>query len=113
MFVNDNYARMVNAVTGWDLGVPDLERIGERICNLERAFNCREGVSRADDTLPWRVQHEPIPEGPSQGMHCPPDELNRMLDEYYALRGWTPNGIPIPERLLALGLDSALAARPA
>jgi aldehyde:ferredoxin oxidoreductase len=107
MYLNDNYVRMVNAVTGWDLDVAELERIGERICNLERLFNCREGISRKDDTLPWRVQHEPIPDGPSKGMYCPPEELSRMLDEYYDLRGWTRDGIPTRDRLTALDLECA------
>jgi aldehyde:ferredoxin oxidoreductase len=107
MYLNDNYVRMTNAVTGWDLDVAELERIGERICNLERLFNCREGISRKDDTLPWRVQHEPIPDGPSKGMHCPPEELSRMLDEYYDLRGWTRDGIPTRDRLSVLGLECA------
>ena len=108
MYLNDHYVRMVNAATGWDLDLPELERIGERICNLERALNVREGISRKDDTLPWRVQHEPIPDGPSKGMYCPPEELDRMLDEYYDLRGWTPDGIPTPERLRDLGLGFAV-----
>jgi aldehyde:ferredoxin oxidoreductase len=110
VFLNDNYVRMVNAATGWGLDLAELTRIGERIVNLERAFNCREGISRRDDTLPWRVQHEPIPEGPSKGMHCPPEELDRMLDEYYDLRGWTRDGIPTPERLNALDLAAAIPA---
>ena len=110
LYLNEHYVRMINAATGWDLDLQELERIGERICNLERLLNVREGISRKDDTLPWRVQHEPIPDGPSKGMHCPPEELDRMLDEYYDLRGWTRDGIPTPERLHALGVD--LAARP-
>jgi aldehyde:ferredoxin oxidoreductase len=108
MYLGEPYVRMVNAATGWDLDLAELERIGERICNLERVLNVREGVTRKDDTLPWRVQHEPIPDGPSQGMHCPPEELDRMLDEYYELRGWTTDGIPTPERIRALGLDFAI-----
>ncbi len=108
MYLNESYVRMINAATGWDLDLPELERIGERICTLERAFNVREGVSRKDDTLPWRVQHEPIPDGPSKGTFCPPEQLDRMLDEYYELRGWSKDGIPTPERLRALGLDFAI-----
>jgi aldehyde:ferredoxin oxidoreductase len=108
MYLNDSYVRMITAATGWDLDLAELERIGERICNLERAFNVREGVSRKDDTLPWRVQHEPIPDGPSKGTFCPPEELNRMLDEYYELRGWSKDGIPTPERLRALDLEFAI-----
>ena len=108
MYLNESYVRMINAATGWDLDVAELERIGERICTLERAFNVREGISRKDDTLPWRVQHEPIPDGPSKGTFCPPEELDRMLDEYYELRDWSKNGIPTPERLRTLGLEFAI-----
>ena len=108
LFLNDNYVRLIHAATGWELDLPELERIGERICTLERAFNVREGITRKDDTLPWRVQHEPIPDGPSKGCYCPPEELDRMLDEYYDLRGWTREGIPTAERLRALGLDFAI-----
>jgi aldehyde:ferredoxin oxidoreductase len=103
LFVGEPYAAMVRAVTGWDVTVDELERAGERIVNLERVFNTREGVRRSDDTLPWKVMHEPIPDGPSAGMYCPPDELDAMLDEYYRLRGWDPDGVPTPARLAALG----------
>jgi len=64
----------------------------------------REGVRRSQDVLPYRVMYEPVPEGMHKGMHCPPDELNAMLDAYYALRGWTSEGIPTPEKLASLGL---------
>jgi aldehyde:ferredoxin oxidoreductase len=104
LYVEEPYARMVRAVTGWDVTVEELERIGERVINLERLFNVREGVRRKDDVLPWRVMHEPIPDGPSAGMHCPPPELSMMLDRYYALRGWDADGVPTPDRLAALGL---------
>ena len=102
--LNEHYPRMINAVTGWDLSLQEVERIGERIWNLERAFNVREGVGREQDALPHRVMHEPVPEGMHQGMHCPPEELGGMLDAYYALRGWTPDGVPTAERLRSLEL---------
>jgi len=104
LYVDEPYARMVRAVTGWDMTAEELERVGERVINLERLFNVREGVRRKDDVLPWRVMHEPIPDGPSAGMHCPPEELSMMLDRYYALRGWDADGVPTRERLGALGL---------
>ncbi|PYN35515.1 MAG: aldehyde ferredoxin oxidoreductase [Candidatus Rokuibacteriota bacterium] len=104
LFIGDPYATMVRAVTGWDVTADDLERVGERIINLERLFNVREGVRRAQDVLPWKVMHEPIPDGPSAGMHCPPAELAAMLDDYYALRGWDADGVPTAGRLAALGL---------
>jgi len=110
LFVNDAYAGLVSAVTGWPMDAAELETIGERIVNLERMFNVREGVRRADDVLPWKVMHEPIPDGPSAGMYCPPAELGEMLDAYYALRGWDPDGVPTPERLAALSLDALAGA---
>jgi aldehyde:ferredoxin oxidoreductase len=67
--------------------------------NLERLFNVREGVRRHADVLPWKVMHEPIPDGPSAGMYCPPAELSAMLDEYYRLRGWNADGVPEPSRV--------------
>lgn len=104
LFLGDPYAEMVAAVTGWDVTADELERIGERVINLERLFNVREGVRRSADVLPWRVMHEPIPAGPSAGMACPPAELAEMLDEYYRLRGWDDDGVPTPARLAALGV---------
>jgi aldehyde:ferredoxin oxidoreductase len=104
LFVGEPYAAMVRAVTGWDVTADELEQVGERIINLERLFNVREGVRRRDDVLPWRVMHEPIPAGPSAGMYCPPAELEAMLDEYYRLRGWDADGVPTAGRLATLGL---------
>jgi aldehyde:ferredoxin oxidoreductase len=102
--VSGSMVKAVNFVTGWGIDVEGLERIGERIYTLERLINCRRGVRRKDDVLPWRVMHEPIPDGPCQGRYCPPEELERMLDRYYALRGWSPDGVPTPEKLSELGL---------
>jgi aldehyde:ferredoxin oxidoreductase len=110
--LNAHYPRMINAVTGWNLSLEDVERIGERIWNLERAFNVREGVSRDQDTLPYRVMHEPVPDGMHKGMHCPPDELQAMREAYYALRGWSPEGIPTQEKLQSLGLAAVVGVLP-
>ena len=102
--INEGLASMVNAVTGWNLSAEELEKIGERIYNLERLINVGRGAGRKDDTLPYRVMHEPIPDGPVKGRYCPEEKLNEMLDQYYALRGWTRDGIPTPEKLAELGL---------
>jgi len=109
MLLNDAFPQMVNGVTGLSLTTEDLEHVGERIINLERAFNVREGIRRKDDLLPYRVMHEPIPLGPSKGRYCPPDELDRMLDDYYALRHWSRDGVPTKERLAALELQDVIA----
>ncbi|MFB6361263.1 MAG: aldehyde ferredoxin oxidoreductase family protein [Halobacteriales archaeon] len=103
--LNERYVEALNHATGWDLDLEDLERIGERIYNLERLVNDgRDVASRETDDLPYRVKHEPIPEGPAAGMHCPPEELDRLLDEYYSFRGWDSTGQPEPETLERLGL---------
>ena len=106
--INDNYVRMINSVTGWGLMLEEVEKLGERIYNLERAFNCREGVNRQDDCLPYRTTHQSIPAGPSREMYCPPEEFERMLEEYYRLRGWDSRGNPTAEKLASLGLDEAV-----
>jgi aldehyde:ferredoxin oxidoreductase len=109
MLLNEAFSEMVNGVTGFGMTTQDLERVGERVINLERAFNVREGVRRKDDLLPYRVMHEPIPFGPSKGRYCPPAELDQMLDEYYALRQWSSDGVPTKERLASLGLQDLIS----
>ena len=76
--------------------------MGERVWNLERLYNLREGFTAADDTLPHRLLNEPSPVGPSAGhvVHLAP-----MLAEYYEFRGWDAHGVPTPAKLAALGLS--------
>ena len=104
--VNEDYRDAVRRATGWDLSVEDLETIGERVYNLERQINVERGVAGRDtDTLPYRVMHEPIPDGPAAGMYCPPEELDAMLEEYYDFRGWDADGRPTKDTLDRLDLD--------
>ena len=102
--LNADMVKIINYVTGWDMDLDELEKVGERIYNLERLINVRHGISRKDDTLPYRVMNEPIPDGPARGRYCSKENLDAMLDKYYALRGWDRNGIPTPEKLIELGL---------
>jgi len=90
---------LLNVAMGWDWTAEDLLRTGERLFNLKRLINLRLGITRADDTLPRRVLTEPRPSGGAAGVL--PD-LDLMLEEYYRVRGWTPEGVPTPERLAAL-----------
>lgn len=96
------YARLLSAATGHEFRAQDLQRIGEKIWNLERLFNLREGFTRADDTLPPRLLSEAPAEGPSRGQTV---DLGPMLDEYYRFRGWDLAGRPTPDKLKDLGLD--------
>jgi aldehyde:ferredoxin oxidoreductase len=92
------------AVQGYDLKTKDLLRLGERVYNLEKAFNVREGFDRRHDTLPPRVMKEPIQSGPSVGCVVSEEDLNKMLDQYYAARGWDSNGIPTRTKFEELDL---------
>ena len=74
---------------------------GERTWTLERMFNLAAGLTAADDTLPPRMLKEPVPSGSAEGKV---NELDRMLPEYYSLRGWTEGGQPTNETLARLGL---------
>ncbi|MDX2441086.1 MAG: aldehyde ferredoxin oxidoreductase C-terminal domain-containing protein, partial [Desulfobacterales bacterium] len=101
-----NTADLMDAVTGISYTPDDVLLVGERINNLARAFNVREGFTRADDTLPERLLTEPIPGGASKGHYITKEELKQMLDEYYAARGWdVETGSPTRENLTALNLE--------
>lgn len=102
-----NTADMVNGVAGLDLTAEDVERVGERVNNLARVYNALAGFTREDDTLPERLLTEPIKSGSSQGHYISHEDLNKMLDEYYAVRGWTSKGVPTKEKLTELGLEKA------
>jgi aldehyde:ferredoxin oxidoreductase len=109
-FFYPDILRALNVTTGMKLTEPELRRIGERIVNLNRMFNVREGITRKDDTLPERLLREPAPEGPPKGHVV---ELEYMLDEYYRLRGWdTRTGIPTRSKLKELGLLFAIKDLP-
>jgi aldehyde:ferredoxin oxidoreductase len=97
------FARVLGAVTGVEFSTGDLIRVGERVWNLERLYNLREGFSAADDTLPPRLLEEPVTDGPSEGWVS---HLAPMLAEYYRARGWNAQGVPTQEKLEALELDS-------
>lgn len=95
----EHYARLYSAATGFDLGGQELLQAGERIWNLERLYNLREGFTAADDRLPTRLLEDPNSEG-----HVV--DLEPMLAEYYRFRGWDENGVPRPEKLERLGLEA-------
>jgi aldehyde:ferredoxin oxidoreductase len=97
-----DFHRWLNWITGWNISLEEFLRIGERIYNLKRLYNVKCGIGRKDDTLPERILNLKREE-----LHAPerlPD-LNKMLDEYYKVRGWDENGIPQKEKLSHLGLE--------
>jgi aldehyde:ferredoxin oxidoreductase len=92
---------MLEHATGGGYTLEECLKIGERVWNLERLFNLKAGISGKDDTLPPRILHEGIPEGPAKGMV---GKLPEMLPQYYKLRGWDPAGVPSKTKLRELAL---------
>jgi aldehyde:ferredoxin oxidoreductase len=98
-------AELMTAITGWDISIDEVQRIGERRLNLMRAFNAREGAGRDRDTLPKRLLDEPLKGGVSDGLFIPRPELEAALDDYYDLAGWNvATGMPARAKLEELGL---------
>jgi aldehyde:ferredoxin oxidoreductase len=92
---------MLEHATGAGYTLEECLKVGERVWNLERLFNLKAGLSGKDDTLPPRILHEGIPEGPAKGMV---GKLHEMLPEYYQLRGWDAQGVPSRKKLRELAL---------
>ncbi len=98
-------ADLINATTGWNFSYDDVDMIGIRAHTIKKAFNIREGWTRSDDTLPYRWLHDKIPEGASAGCVVPENELEQLLDMYYAAKGWTKDGLMPKDLLVSLGMD--------
>ena len=99
-------AKLYTLVTGYEMTSEELSLAGQRINTLARLINVREGLSRKDDTLPWKVMNKPIPDdGPAKGAMITQDELDLLLDDYYQSRGWTADGIPTKSQLDKLGME--------
>ncbi len=97
----DHYAMIWSAVTGVPASGKDILKKGERIWNLEKLYNLREGFTANDDTLPERILNEPFKFGHSKGISV---NLDSMLAEYFKLRNWKQNGEISKEKLEELGL---------
>jgi aldehyde:ferredoxin oxidoreductase len=102
----DHLAELLSAVTGWNIDGQELLKVGERVINLQRLFNMREGFRRDDDLLPERMKQKPAFGFYKNEDRCALKDFEGMLDEYYAARGWdTKTGIPTKEKLLELELE--------
>src|SRR5574343_1504741 len=91
----------IQAACEGDWSMDKLNLMGERIWNMERQFNNAAGLTRKDDDLPPRLKNEPAKSGPAKGLV---NGIEKMLPEYYEVRGWTQEGVPTPETLARLGL---------
>ena len=93
-----------SAVTGWEMSLWEMMKLGERRVNMFKAFNVREGFTRDDDWLPPRM-FEPIQSGPRKGNKFSRDELKEMRSLYYRMRNWDEEGRPTQAKLIELDLE--------
>lgn len=96
---------LVRAVTGWQVSLYELMKVGERRLNMLRWFNARQGFNRKDDRLPAKFFIPLQGEGPTAGTAIDPQEFEAALDLYYHLLGWTPEGAPSRASLANVGLE--------
>jgi len=94
----------VRGVTGWNVSLWELMKVGERRLNLLRAFNAREGVGAEADTVPPKLL-VPLQGGASDGVAVTAEEVEAAKALYYRMAGWDEDGRPTRARLeeLALG----------
>ncbi len=96
----ERIAELYSAIFGVEATEDDVKEIAARITTLSRMYNVREGLTRNDDMLPERFFEETLPENPEHVLDRA--KFNKMLDEYYELRGWNAEGIPREETLKKL-----------
>ncbi len=101
-------AEVYERVTGWSMTPEQLRQAGERINNLKKLFNIREGWVREDDTLPPRVLHEVLPSGVVQGIGLTSGDLDLMIRGYYHARGWDQDGRIPYAKIRELGLEDVV-----
>jgi len=103
----DEYANMLNDVTGLEMKASDLETVSRRVLTLERLFNLLCGFTAGDDCLPERFYSEPI--SVEEGtVVCPEGEFRAMRAEYYESLGWDERGVPRAGTIRELELDAVL-----
>lgn len=95
----DTMAELMTLITGRDFTEEEMFEIGERVLNIARAFNQREGFDRADDTMPKRLTNEALKSGAGAGQKIPESAFEDMKDQYYGVMGWDKDG-KLPEELL-------------
>jgi aldehyde:ferredoxin oxidoreductase len=103
----DYYPKLFAAATGINYPMEQLLKSSERVWNLNRLFLIREHAKtfgRHFDYPPARIYEEKVPDGPTQGSSISKKNIDKLLDEYYQLRGWDKNGKPTEAKLKELGL---------
>jgi aldehyde:ferredoxin oxidoreductase len=102
-----HFAELIRAATGLEFTEVELREVGRRVIDLERLINLEFGRTRADDTLPKRYFDDSMPGRAAKGHRIERDKFERMLDEYYAARGWDESGMLPEERVRELEVSAA------
>lgn len=95
---------LLRAATGWDASLWEIMKSGERVINMARMFNLREGFTKADDIIPERL-FAPLENGKLQGHALPREEFQKSVEMYYAMMGWNGEGVPSKAKLAELDVD--------
>jgi aldehyde:ferredoxin oxidoreductase len=103
LFSTDQLVEAVRAITGWNVTLWELMKLGERRINLLRAFNAREGVGIEADTLPLKIQ-TPLEGGATDGVAVSASEFEGARALYYQMNGWDEDGFPTRAKLYELAL---------
>lgn len=89
-----HYAAFYQYTTGHEITLDELLNRSNDIYNLTRLINARLGLSRKDDSLPYKVYNNPIQTGPTAGKVIDLKDFESLLDLYYEKRGWDKSGMP-------------------
>jgi aldehyde:ferredoxin oxidoreductase len=100
----EDQVEILKSVTGWDTGIIELVKVGDRVINLMRMFNIREGFSAANDMLPERY-FQPKTDGVLIDKPVDRDQIEKAKRYYYYYMGWDQEGVPLPEKIAELGIE--------
>ncbi|HDM22607.1 MAG TPA: aldehyde ferredoxin oxidoreductase, partial [Methanomicrobia archaeon] len=101
----DTFVELLNTATGFEYSKEEYLKTGERIWNLTKIFNIKNGVTRKDESIPKRILEEKLEIDEAK---IGRENFEKMLSEYYELRGWDENGVPKKETLKNLDLEGYL-----
>ncbi len=100
-----HFSKLLSACNGWEITPRAVMKSGERVFNVLKAYNVRQGISRKDDNWPDRFYEESLPDGPAKGAKLSRNITDALLDEYYGLRGWDKKtGLQTESKLIELDL---------
>jgi len=104
-YMRNQFPEIIQGLTGWNVTDWDLMKVGERTLNMTRAFNVREGFTKADDIFPKRI-HEAFTSGPLAGIGYGEDKLSEAVSMYYGMAGWDKEtGVPRRGKLQELDIE--------